>query len=226
MDPDFARQYYESAAADHWWFRGRRALVAGLLHRWDISSGVFADLGAGSASLLPESFDIVKLDLVRPESALGKFVQGSADQLPFRSGVLDGIGLFDVLEHLDDPAECLGECTRVIRPNGVVLVTVPAFQRLWSPHDDIVGHKRRYTRGGLVAELETAGLTVEWSSAFFGFLLLPAMVRAALSLRSPMKHPGSGMNRALTTLAERSAASVLRRPTTLGLSLAAVALRR
>ncbi|HSJ29315.1 MAG TPA: methyltransferase domain-containing protein [Acidimicrobiia bacterium] len=197
--------------------------MAGLLDRVGIDSGRFVDLGAGAVSLLPSSLSVRKLDLVRPDGVEGTFVQGSAEALPFGDATLDGIGLFDVLEHLDEPGQCLKEVGRVVRSGGVVLVTVPAYQWLWSPHDDLVDHKRRYTPDALRQELEAAGMSVSWLSGFYGFLMGPAAARKVLSLESPMSMPPPALNRMLTSLAARSVRRSLRRSTGAGLSLAAVA---
>ena len=223
MDPRFARQYYESAAAEHWWFHGRRRLVSAMLENHGVSTGVFVDLGAGAESLFPQTMDVVKLDLVRPESVPGLFVQASAEQLPFPDSSFDGLGLFDVLEHLSDPNRCLLEAQRVVRPGGLVIVTVPAYRWLWSPHDDLVGHHRRYTLGELRTSLSGAGLVLLWSSAFYGFLLPPAAIRAVFSMQSSMSMPSALINRSLALLAEWSIRRVIRRPTRIGLSIGAVA---
>lgn len=222
MDPEFARQYYESAGSDHWWFRGRKRLVEGLLERSGVESGLFVDLGAGSESLLPEGLEVVKLDIVRPETLPERFVQASADALPFPDEAFDGVGLFDVLEHLSDPGVCLSEVRRVVRPGGVVIVTVPAHERLWSPHDDLVGHERRYRTGELRSSLREAGLDVRWMSPFYGFLVPPAMVRSLLSLHSPMAIPRPSLNRRLSSLAVRSVERALRHGSRVGLSIGAV----
>ena len=223
VDPSFARQYYESAVSDHWWFRGRHELISGLLGRFGVRDGIFLDLGAGSESLFPERLSVVKLDLVRPQRPPARFVQGDASALPFRDGQFDGVGLFDVLEHLPDPCSSLMEVSRVIRPGGALAVTVPAFRWLWSPHDDLVGHLRRYEASELEAILEDSGFKVLWMGAFYRFLLIPALVRAAFALQSPMEMPPKLANRLLSGIAVRSSQRVLSRPSKLGLSIAALA---
>jgi SAM-dependent methyltransferase len=167
---------------------------------------------------------VIKLDIVRPATISGPFVQASAEALPFGDNSFDGVGLFDVLEHLKEPDICLTEVSRVVRPGGLVLITVPAYRWLWSPHDELVGHERRYTVDGLRSDLVDAGLAVEWVSAFYGFLVLPGVVRSLLSLPSSMAVPRRAVNTALASLARRSVGRVLRRPSRWGLSLGAVAL--
>ncbi len=85
MDPDFARQYYESAEREHWWFRGRARIVENLLGRHLRSeSGRVVDLGAGSVSLFPAGFDVVKVDMAVPTGVDGAFVRASLESMPFR----------------------------------------------------------------------------------------------------------------------------------------------
>jgi SAM-dependent methyltransferase len=67
---------------------------------------------------------------------------------------------FDVLEHLDDDEAAVGEIARVLRPGGHFLVAVPCDPRLWSAHDDAVGHVRRYTRPTLTDLLARGGFTL------------------------------------------------------------------
>lgn len=84
VDTRFARQYYESAAVDHWWFVGRRTLVEMALERYWSGTGAVVDLGAGAVSLFPEESRPIKLDVVRPPDVSDRFVQASAESLPFR----------------------------------------------------------------------------------------------------------------------------------------------
>lgn len=223
MDPEFAREYYESASEDHWWFRGRKTLVEGLVARHGAPSGVLLDLGAGRESLLPPTTNVVKLDVVKPAGVRGRFVQGSATRLPFRSASFDGVGLFDVLEHLDEPVACLREVSRVMRPGAAAFVTVPAHEWLWSSHDVTVGHKKRYSAASLANELVAAGFSPVVIEPFYGFLLGPAAVRTLLSSGSPMRMPGTSTNRVLTRIATGSARRALSGHSRVGLSLAAVA---
>ncbi|MDP3984249.1 MAG: methyltransferase domain-containing protein [Acidimicrobiia bacterium] len=226
METEFARQYYEAARADHWWFRGRKELIGELLKRSsEDGGGRVVDLGAGSDTLFPEGFDVVKIDIVRPEGELGRFVRASAMNLPFRDCSFQGAGAFDVIEHVAEAEKLLGELRRVIRPGGFVLATVPAHQWLWSPHDTNVGHVRRYEIGELAEVFEEAEFDVVWCGTFYGFLILPALVRRVLGLATDMGDPPAPLNRLLTGFALRSVRSALRgrRP---GLSIAQAAVTR
>jgi len=67
----------------------------------------------------------------------------------------------DVFEHIDDECKAMEEAFRVLKPGGVAVITVPAYQGLWSRHDVALHHHRRYTLGMLTNRLETAGFTVQ-----------------------------------------------------------------
>jgi SAM-dependent methyltransferase len=226
LDPEFARQYYESAEREHWWFRGRARMVENLLsksppHR----TGRVVDLGAGSISLFPPAFDVVKVDMVVPQDVQGHFVRTRVEDMPFRDATFVGAGLFDVLEHLEEPAHVLAEARRVVSPSGFLVYTVPAFQALWSRHDELVGHVRRYRRSEVDGLLARHGFVPEMSSMFYGFLLGPALMRKLTGLPSPMTLPPKRLNNLLTRLALRSADTSLGSTGKLGLSIAGLARR-
>lgn len=226
MDPDFARQYYESAKREHWWFQGRARMVENLLTNClDCQVGRVVDLGAGSVSLFPPGFDVVKIDMLVPQGVDGHFVKASAANMPFRDASFVGAGMFDVLEHLDHPETVLGEARRIIEPGGFVVYTVPAFQSLWSRHDEVVGHVRRYRPTEVGDLLARNGFEPRTSSMFYGFLLGPALLRRFTGLPSPMALPPAFLNNVLTRLALRSANAASRSNRRLGLSISGVAFR-
>lgn len=96
-----------------------------------------------------------------------------ASRLPFESSSFDLIAMIEVLEHVDDDAGTLTEIARVLTPGGLIVLTVPAYQWLWSVRDEQLHHKRRYTRTHLLEHVATAGLTVLWSTHIDAFLLPP-----------------------------------------------------
>ena len=82
------------------------------------------------------------------------------DQVPFQPETFDLVAMLDVLEHIDDDVAGLRALCATLQRGGQVLVTVPAFPFLWSRHDELHHHKRRYRKRGLVAAAEAAGLEV------------------------------------------------------------------
>jgi SAM-dependent methyltransferase len=223
VDPDFARHYYEAANPDHWWFRGRSTIVERLLSAHGLTSGTALDVGAGRTTLIPESFETFRLDLVVPQPrGSGPFVRGSALHLPFRESTFDVVGLFDLIEHVTDEASLLANTRGVLKPGGIVVATVPAHQWLWSSHDVQAAHVRRYSQKELQAIFRASRFRVVQCRQFYGFLLIPALVRKTLRLHQGIGAPAPVVNSALTFLAKRSAISAMRR-SRWGLSIALLA---
>lgn len=102
-------------------------------------------------------------------------VQADASSLPFRDGAFDVALSLDVIEHHDDDAEVVAELHRVLRPSGLLLATVPAFDALWGPHDVLSHHRRRYRLRPFVGLLEGAGFRVE-RAGYFNTLIFPAVL--------------------------------------------------
>ncbi len=92
-------------------------------------------------------------------------------ELPFKDKSFDMVGAFDVLEHIERDAEALKEWKRVIKDDGAILITVPAYQWLWSDHDVSLHHKRRYTIAQLEATAKKAGLKLDRKSYAIVFSL-------------------------------------------------------
>ncbi len=176
---------------DHWYLRSKAVALERYVGRtgyWRI-----LDVGAGSGffsrHLLGRS-DAVEATCVDigyagdSEEALGSkrihFKKDCADE------DADLVLLMDVLEHVDDDVGLLSEYTRRVPAGARFLITVPAFQFLWSDHDVYLGHRRRYTRAHLLRVVEAAGLNVVRSSYYFGFVLPMA---AALRLGKRVVRP-------------------------------------
>jgi SAM-dependent methyltransferase len=148
--------------------------------------------GADLADRVVVNVDSHPWDTWRPRPGV-HYVIASADALPFRDHAFDLVGSFDVLEHLPDDALGLSEQARVLADGGVVITAVPADRRLWSVHDDAVGHHRRYSSASFRSPATAAGLRVERSTHFFSFLWLPAFVTRRRAIRKG--EPGNGAGR-------------------------------
>src|ERR1700751_2869955 len=141
----------------HWWYRGRRRIIRAQLDRLPLPAGArILDAGCGSGRTLQELADYGEgsgLEL-NPEAAelargrgLGEVAIGRLEELPWDDETFDLITCLDVIEHTPDDRVTLRELRRVTRPGGHLLVTVPAYQALWSQHDVDNHHFRRYERG-------------------------------------------------------------------------------
>lgn len=128
-----------------------------------------AGAGQGSFSLLleREGFEVTSLDSSAEAIALlqqrvaGEVVRASLEKLPFAAGTFDAAVLGEVLEHIENDLRALQEVARVVRPGGVVAISVPANPEYFGPSDRWAGHVRRYTREELLSVSGSAGLLVE-----------------------------------------------------------------
>jgi SAM-dependent methyltransferase len=179
----------------HWWYQGRRRVLERAIERLQLPPGArILDAGCGSGRNMVElarhgavtgvELSSTSAELARERSA-GDVVEGSVMDMPFDDGSFDLSVSLDVIEHLPDDVAALAELRRVTRPGGALLVTVPAYQWLWSGHDEVNHHHRRYNRRTLLAAAQAAGWQAQ-ATAHFNSLLLPiAIVLRALERLRP-----------------------------------------
>ena len=175
----------------HWWYRGRRRIIDVLMRRLELPPGVeILDAGCGSGRNMVElaragtvtGIEISDASVARArERGIGEVVQCSITEVPLADDRFDLAVCLDVIEHIEDDLGALRELLRVVRPGGTLLVTVPAYQWLWSEHDVINHHKRRYTRKTLSAVAEQAGWETARTTYFNGCLLPVAIVHRRLA---------------------------------------------
>lgn len=189
----------------HWWYRGRRRVLRAELDRLpQARRRAILDVGCGSGrtlDLLAAYGNAVGVDLSEEAVAVARerghagVLRAAAEQLPFADASFDLVTCLDVLEHTLDDRGALRELRRVTRPGGLLLVTVPAYPLLWSRHDELNLHRRRYTRNSLGAAARDAGWDVRRATAFNALLLAPAAaVRLAQRLR-PSRSERSDLER-------------------------------
>lgn len=202
MDPGYAAVHAEQDRG-HWWFIGRRAILLAEMTRWLPRRRCrVAELGCGSGGLLEAlgrfgSAVGVEADPALLETARQRGLDcrlGSLpSDVPLPSGEWDAVCLFDVLEHLDDESAALGACRRLLASDGLLFVAVPAYAWLWSRHDEILGHRRRYTAGSLRRAAEAGGFAVE-RLTYFNTLLAPPIIAARLA-RAALRRPDHDLQR-------------------------------
>lgn len=191
VQPDDA--YFDlmaEVAETHWWYRARRAWLRQELgphlargeRAIDIGCGTgdavatLAELGADPVAGTDLSEHVLE-GVVRQEGAPA-VLRSLAEQLPFADRCAATLISMDVIEHLDDDVVALREYRRLLRPGATVLLTVPAYQWIWSEHDDRAAHRRRYSRQRLVVAVKAAGFEVDRVTYLFSFLVpLAAVVR-------------------------------------------------
>jgi SAM-dependent methyltransferase len=176
----------------HWWFRGRRAVIWSLLRRAGLPpSPRIIDAGCGTGRNLVEFGRLGEAEGVDSSDEAVAFCRrrglrsvrrAPLDALPYDDGRFGLILATDVIEHLDDDRRALAELRRVAASGARLVVTVPAYEWLWSEHDVSMHHRRRYTLAGLQAATAAAGWRPVVRSYFFS-LLLPAVAAVRLGRR-------------------------------------------
>jgi SAM-dependent methyltransferase len=179
----------------HWWYQGRRRVLERVIERLGLPVDArILDAGCGSGRNMVElahhgTVTGVELSgtsvVVARERGVGEVLEGSVMDMPFDEGSFDLTVSLDVIEHLEDDVGALRELRRVTKLGGALLVTVPAYQWLWSGHDEVNHHHRRYSRRTLLAAAQGGGWHMESSTHFNSLLLPPAIVLRALERFKP-----------------------------------------
>ncbi len=187
----------DTAASSSWWFETRNLLICKYIkasqnrgYLWDIGSGP----GVVSGYLEQHGIPCVAVEPSR-KGVLSSAARGvhsiesdlASLQLPGAS--VHQVGLFDVLEHLENREDLLREIWRVLSPDGVLILTVPALNMLWSAADEDAGHFTRYSKRSLKKELAKCGFRIERLQYFFASLVLPLLLLRAVPYRLKMKQP-------------------------------------
>jgi len=190
---------YAAMAAEedkHWWFVGRRAIVRALIEQRVPISHVdhpkVLEVGCGSGGNLAMLSAFGMLDALEYNDAARTLAQKRSsievkpcalpDDLSHARGPYDLIALLDVLEHVEEDVESVKALSGILSSDGRLIVTVPALPFLWSRHDELHHHKRRYSKANLRSVLVMAGLEVEYIS-YFNMLLLPLAIIHRLTSR-------------------------------------------
>jgi SAM-dependent methyltransferase len=179
--------------SEHWWFRSKAAFVAAAIRRYvpePSRAGHLVDIGAGAGGVTallgwpPRQLVAVEGADELARRARGRHalqaVVGVGERLPIRDGSVAIVTLLDVIEHLARPEEALREAWRVLRPDGHLVVTVPAHDWLWSGADELLGHVRRYTRPLLRRQLADTGFAPVHLSHVFSWLVPPVWLQRRL----------------------------------------------
>ena len=190
--PEGGNEFCFGVEEASFWFRHRNACIAAAVERWP-PGGAFLDIGGGNG-YVARGLQALGIDvaLIEPgpvgarnavKRGVRQVVCAALEDVDFQPGAVPAAGLFDVVEHIQDDTGFLRGVHRLLAPGGRLYLTAPAYQWLWSPEDDLAGHYRRYTLGGLCRVAERAGFQVEFPTCFFTFLPLPILLVRVLPYR-------------------------------------------
>jgi len=185
--------YHKTAASEdvHWWFIGRRFIIDQVIKMLSLPmTADILEVGCGSGGNLPLLAGYGNVYGMEPEDTAREYAQkrkigtvlaGSLpDEIPFNEQLFDLIVMTDVLEHLTDDQLALQRLYPKLKTGGYILITVPAFPFLWSKHDELHHHKRRYTMKRLRAILLNAGYDIVKAS-YLNFIMFPAIAGLRLT---------------------------------------------
>jgi 2-polyprenyl-3-methyl-5-hydroxy-6-metoxy-1,4-benzoquinol methylase len=191
MDAEYASMYGE-LYRNHWWWRVRERILLDTIEAVVRVRPVrILDVGCGDGlffDVLQRFGDVTGIEtdpttLGKQNQWADRIVIGEFDESFTPPDPFDVILMLDVIEHVPNADRLLRNAARVLTPNGHLLVTVPAFQWLWTSHDEVNHHVKRYAAADLRRTLEDAGLTVLQTRYLFQSLVLPKLaVRMAEAL--------------------------------------------
>jgi SAM-dependent methyltransferase len=237
--------YQQMAELDdrHWWYRARRDILAELIQRETRppATAAILEIGCGTGHNLPMLARFGEVDALELDDAMRDLAEKRLRRpimrapLPELSDVPDAhydlIGAFDVIEHIDDDAAAVAAIATKLKPGGTFIMTVPAHPWMWSAHDVVNHHKRRYSKAALRRLIDGSLLELT-RIGYFNSILFPVAVaaRAASKLRgkddASLKLPPALLNSALEKIFASERYLVGRLPLPPGLSLFAVASAR
>lgn len=245
MNLTYEQKYHQLEEA-HWWFAGRRDAIRKLIRslRLPVTADVL-EIGCSGGPLqqilLNDGYtQLTGIDISENAIALAHS-RGLANvsvmdgaSLSFADNSFDLLLASDVLEHIEDEAQAVREWCRVLRPGGRMIVFVPAFQMLWTRHDEVNHHFRRYTDAHLRRVLQQAGLQLERSSYWNTTLFFPiTAIRLLQRLIAPapsntsytgdLKQLPPWINKALSQLLKTENTILQRLPLPVGVSVFAIA---
>jgi SAM-dependent methyltransferase len=168
LNQDYYKNYYH-LERNHWWFVVRLEILKQELQKIaileknennfetnkrrilniGIATGKTSEMLAEFGEVTSVEYDAVCAEFVRKKLNI-EVIEGSILELPFEVNSFDWVCAFDVVEHVEDDKKAISEMNRVCRNKGKICITVPAFQSLWSHHDEVNQHFKRYKMNEII----------------------------------------------------------------------------
>lgn len=224
----------------HWWFVARRNILEGVLSTLNLPQHCkILEVGCGTGgniTFLKKFGEVICVENeesaaeMARKRALALVLSGSLpNEIPTFDDQFDLIVLFDVIEHIDQDSESLQALSKLLKPGGRIVLTVPAFSFLWSQHDEENHHKRRYNRRNLSCLVTSSKLSLDYIS-YFNFWLFPIVagirvIRKVIPYKGAwqdMKLPAPVPNKILQSIFNSERHFIGKRNLPFGMSLVAV----
>lgn len=183
--PEFGSDYCFNIEDNSYWFKHRNDCIIAILKKLKKSNeeNYFFDIGGGNG-FVSKAIQSIGFEPILIEPSLqgarnaGKrgiknIICSTFNDIEFKPNSVPFIGLFDVLEHIENDIQFLSKISDVIKDDGYLVLTVPAHKYLWSNEDVLAGHFRRYSLKSLGKKLEEEGFKIKYSSYIFPFFSIP-----------------------------------------------------
>ena len=191
---------------ESFWFDHRNQVIELLFNKYVKTQDVIIDVGGGNGyvSYNLQNCGYHNIVLVEPgkvgcqnakDRGLDLVVNATLEQVGFLKDEVDCAGVFDVVEHIETDVEFLRKLNWTLAPEGVLFITVPAFNLLWSNEDVKAGHYRRYTLKSITKALHEAGFKINYKSYFFSFLFAPILLKRVLGGKVKNNNVASNLSR-------------------------------
>ncbi|MBX3255536.1 MAG: class I SAM-dependent methyltransferase [Chitinophagaceae bacterium] len=198
MNPEYLRKYYDYER-NHWWFRVREKIIRQQINSSLPSYKPLKILNAGcatgrSSEMLQQYGEVFSVEkdhdvcVFLREKLNMEVWEAGLESLPFDDDFFDVVCVFDVIEHIAEQELAVAELFRVCKPGGFFYCSVPAFSFLWSIHDEVNHHKRRYTKRSLRCVLDKK-FVIEYNT-YFNFILFFPVWLSRCVLQRMRKSPG------------------------------------
>lgn len=178
-----------NAEKDHFWFKNRRDFIKYLFEKHLNHGSKVIEIGAGTGSIarmLMGNYDTAAGELFQhgleyaKNYGIKELYQFDLTKSPFKEH-FDAIGMFDVLEHIENDSLALQNVHSMLKDNGKIFITVPAHKFLWNYNDTIAQHKRRYEYKQLKEALENNGFKILELKGFFISILPLLLLRSIIN---------------------------------------------
>jgi ubiquinone/menaquinone biosynthesis C-methylase UbiE len=210
MDSNYYKEYY-SLERNHWWFKARGKIIMMLIGKQlkqktnlkvlniGAATGKSSELLSKFGTVTSLEYDIECCDFANQQLQMN-ITQGSISELPYADNSFDLVCAFDVIEHVEDDVLAIAEMKRVCNTGGSIVVTVPAFMSLWSQHDVVNHHFRRYTKKNLSSLFHANKIAPEFATYFNTILFIPIYLFRQISKTIPSKwiRKGAGSDATIT----------------------------
>lgn len=170
---------------DSFWFHHRNNCIIEAVKKY-APNEVFFDIGGGNGYVSKGLEDQgITTVLVEPgihgcvnarKRGLSNVICSTLNETMFKANTISSVGVFDVVEHIEDDELFLRTLNHLMKKEGIVFITVPAYQMLWSKEDDDAGHFKRYTINAIQNVLETSGFRPLYSTYIFSLLPIPIFI--------------------------------------------------